>query len=134
MISRSVLLVRVSQCPWTRRILLFSLRALSNQSWIHISLSINTSFSLRNTQKSSVLSSTRILTSRLTPSIRLTTASRLRILSALPGTRWGQQNETLLDTYKSLIHSIIFCYVAQVWYPKTVTSKVINVFKSQNST
>ena len=44
-------------------------------------------------------------------------SGRNNILKALAGTSWGQQNETLLMTYKAVSRSIIN-YAAHVWSPQ----------------
>ena len=59
-------------------------------------------------------------------------ASRLRIMSALAGTRWGQHKETLLITYRALIRSIIL-YGSPVWYPNTSASSIRRLQSLQNS-
>ena len=41
---------------------------------------------------------------------------RINILRALTGTNWGQQKETIIITYRSLIQSL-FIYTAPIWYP-----------------
>ena len=43
-------------------------------------------------------------------------SSRIRLLKALAGTRWGQSKETLLLTYRSYIRPIL-SYAAPVWFP-----------------
>ena len=43
---------------------------------------------------------------------------RLNLLKQLTGTDWGQQKETILVTFKSLIGSLI-SYAAPVWFPNT---------------
>ena len=39
---------------------------------------------------------------------------RLSILKALAGTTWGQQKETLINTYKATIRSL-FTYASPIW-------------------
>ena len=58
--------------------------------------------------------------------------SRLKLLAALAGTRWGQQKETLAITYKSLIRSII-TYAAPIWYPNSSSSAIQRLQSIQNS-
>ena len=48
---------------------------------------------------------------------------RMNILNALGGTNWGQQNETILITYMSLIYSL-FMYAAQIWLPNASPSRI----------
>ena len=55
------------------------------------------------------------LISRITP--------RLNIIRALAGTSWGQQRETILITFKSLIRSLI-TYAAPIWYPNASPSNI----------
>ena len=59
-------------------------------------------------------------------------SSRLRLLSALAGTRWGQHKETLLTTYRGLIRSIIL-YAAPIWYPNTSRTSILRLQRIQNS-
>ena len=64
------------------------------------------------------------LISRATP--------RLNILRALAGTSWGQSKETLIITYKSLIHSL-FTYAAPTWFPNTSPSYIQKLQRIQNT-
>ena len=57
---------------------------------------------------------------------------RLNILRALAGTTWGQQKETLLITYKSLIRSLI-TYAAPIWFPNTSSTSISKLQRLQNS-
>ena len=57
---------------------------------------------------------------------------RINILKALTGTNWGQQKETILITYKSLIRSL-FMYAAPIWFPNTSPSLVQKLQTIQNS-
>ena len=47
--------------------------------------------------------------------------NRLNILRALAGTSWGQDKETLVTTFKSLISSILH-YACPIWFPNTSDS------------
>ena len=51
-------------------------------------------------------------------SIATRATDRLKIIKALAGTDWGQQKETIVLTFKSLIRSL-FTYAAPVWFPNT---------------
>ena len=64
------------------------------------------------------------LISRITP--------RLNIIRALAGTSWGQQRETILITFKSLIRSIV-TYAAPIWYPNASPSNIQKLQSLQNS-
>ena len=64
------------------------------------------------------------LISRITP--------RLNIMRALAGTSWGQQKETLIITYKSLIRSL-FTYAVPIWYPNTSPTNINKLQTLQNS-
>ena len=44
---------------------------------------------------------------------------RIYILKALTGTKWGQQKETILITYISLIRSLFFSYMQLLCFPNT---------------
>ena len=57
---------------------------------------------------------------------------RLNLLKQLTGTDWGQQKETILVTYKSLIDSLI-SYAAPVWFPNTSHSSIAKLQTIQNS-
>ena len=57
---------------------------------------------------------------------------RLTLLKALTGTSWGQQKETIIATYKSLIESI-FSYAAPVWYPNASRTSIQKLQTIQNS-
>ena len=43
---------------------------------------------------------------------------RINILKALTGTFWGEQKETILNTYISLIRSL-FMDASPIWFPNT---------------
>ena len=82
----------------------------------------------------------RILGVRLDPSFRFgpdiddlvrRAAPRLNVLKALTGTRWGQQKETIVITYKSLISSL-FTYCAPVWLPQVSNTNLHNLQIVQN--
>ena len=53
-------------------------------------------------------------------------------MRALAGTTWGQQVETLVITYKSLIRSL-FSYAAPVWFPNITTASLDKLQVVQNS-
>ena len=59
-------------------------------------------------------------------------SSRLNILRALAGTFWGQQKETLLITFKSLIRSL-FTYATPIWFPNASPSSIQKLQRIQNS-
>ena len=59
-------------------------------------------------------------------------APRLNILKALAGTKWGQQKETIIITFKSLIRSI-FTYAAPIWFPNSSPSAIKQLQTIQNS-
>ena len=48
---------------------------------------------------------------------------RLTLLKDLTGTTWGQQQETVIATYKALIDSL-FSYAAPTWYPNASNTSV----------
>ena len=56
----------------------------------------------------------------------------MNILKALAGTTWGQQAETMILTYKSLLRSILH-YAAPVWFPNVARSNVEKLQRVQNS-
>ena len=56
----------------------------------------------------------------------------INILKVLTGTNWGQQKETILIIYKSLIWSL-FMYAALIWFPNTSPSLVQKLQTIQNS-
>ena len=58
-------------------------------------------------------------------------SSRNNILKALAGTSWGQQNETLLMTYKAVGRSIIN-YAAPVWSTNLRDTNYRNIQYTQN--
>ena len=47
----------------------------------------------------------------------------INILKALAGTNWGQQKETILIAYMSLIKSL-FIYAAPIWFPVASSSLI----------
>ena len=57
---------------------------------------------------------------------------RLNILKLLTGTNWGQQKETILVTFKSLIGSL-FTYAAPIWYANTSFSSINRLQVIQNT-
>ena len=57
---------------------------------------------------------------------------RLNILRALAGTGWGQQKETIIITYKSIIRSL-FTYSCPIWFPNTAPSNIRKLLTIQNS-
>ena len=57
---------------------------------------------------------------------------RLNILKLLTGTNWGQQKESLLITFKSLIGSL-FTYAAPIWFPNISHSSTTRLQTIQNS-
>ena len=57
---------------------------------------------------------------------------RLNILKLLTGTDWGQQRETIVATFKSLIGSILN-YAAPVWFPNTSQTSINRLQIIQNS-
>ena len=56
----------------------------------------------------------------------------INILKALTGTNWGQQKETILITYNSLIRSL-FMYATPIWFSNTSPSIVQKLQTIQNS-
>ena len=56
---------------------------------------------------------------------------RLNILRALAGSNWGQQKETLLITFKSLIRSL-FTYAAPTWFPNASPTSINRLQTIQN--
>ena len=56
---------------------------------------------------------------------------RNNVLKALAGTNWGQQNETLLMTYKALERSIAN-YAAPVWSTNASESNIGKIQRAQN--
>ena len=58
---------------------------------------------------------------------------RLNILKLLTGTNWGQQKETILITFKSLIGSL-FTYAAPIWFTNTSPTSRTKLQTIQNST
>ena len=59
-------------------------------------------------------------------------APRTNILKALTGTRWGQQMETIVITYKSLIGSLL-TYLAPVWLPHISATNLQRLQVVQNN-
>ena len=59
-------------------------------------------------------------------------ATRTNVLRALTGTRWGQQMETIVITYKSLISSL-FTYLAPVWLPHISATNLQKLQVAQNN-
>ena len=57
---------------------------------------------------------------------------RLNILKLLTGTDWGQQKETILITFKSLVGSL-FTYAAPIWFPNISQSSLDKLQIVQNS-
>ena len=57
---------------------------------------------------------------------------RLNILKLLTGTDWGQQKETILSTFKSLVGSL-FTYAAPIWFANTSYSSINRLQVIQNS-
>jgi hypothetical protein len=57
---------------------------------------------------------------------------RNKILSALAGTKWGQQKETLLVTYRAIGRSVIN-YAAPVWTPMLADSHFARLQTAQNN-
>ena len=58
--------------------------------------------------------------------------SRLNILKSLAGTSWGQQKETTLITFKSLIKSL-FTYASPIWFPNSSPSSIAKLQIVQNA-
>ena len=58
--------------------------------------------------------------------------SRLNILRALAGTGWGQDKETLLTTFKSLISSVLH-YASPIWFPNTSNTALGKLQVIQNA-
>ena len=56
---------------------------------------------------------------------------RLNILKALAGSTWGQQKETIVLTYNSLIRSL-FTYACPIWFPNSSRSSVQRLQTIQN--
>jgi len=59
-------------------------------------------------------------------------ASRLQVMKALAGTSWGQDKETLLLTYNSIIKPIL-TYASPVWYPATSNTNITKLQTIQNN-
>ena len=57
---------------------------------------------------------------------------RINILKSLAGSNWGQQKETIVITFKSLIKSI-FTYAAPIWLPNASSSAIAKLQSIQNS-
>ena len=57
---------------------------------------------------------------------------RLKVMKALAGTTWGQDKETLLITYKSLIRSKID-FAAPVWVPNVKKTPIKRLQAIQNA-
>ena len=57
---------------------------------------------------------------------------RLNIIRALAGTNWGQQKETLLITFKSLIQSL-FTYACPIWFPNSKPTSLQRLQTLQNA-
>ena len=57
---------------------------------------------------------------------------RLNILKMLTGTSWGQQKETILITFKSLISSL-FTYASPIWFPNISASSINKLQVVQNA-
>merc|ERR1719376_1136123 len=57
---------------------------------------------------------------------------RLNILMLLTGTDWGQQKETIMATFKSLVGSIL-TYANPVWFPNTSETSISRLQVIQNS-
>ena len=57
--------------------------------------------------------------------------SRLQVMKALAGTSWGQDKETLLLTYNSIIKPIL-TYASPIWYPATSKTNIIKLQTIQN--
>ena len=55
---------------------------------------------------------------KLNAHVNVQALPRINILKALADTNLGQQKETILNTYKSLIRSL-FMYAAPIWFPNT---------------
>ena len=60
-----------------------------------------------------------------------TVSKRNNVLKALAGTNWGQQNETLLMTYKALGRSIA-TYAAPVWSINVSETNIGKIQHAQN--
>ena len=56
---------------------------------------------------------------------------RLNLLKALAGSTWGQQMETIVLTYKSLIRSL-FTYACPIWFPNSSRSSIQKLQSIQN--
>ena len=81
-----------------------------------------------------LLNNKHVLKSAHTKYIAERCSSRLRLLSALAGTRWGQHKETLLTTYKGLIKVLGILYAAPIWYPNMSRTSILRLQLIQNST
>ena len=57
---------------------------------------------------------------------------QLNLLRLLCGTNWGQQKETIVITFKSLIDSL-FTYAAPVWFPNAKSNSIKKLQVIQNS-
>ena len=60
------------------------------------------------------------------------TKPRVNILRLLCGTSWGQQNETILGTFKSLLGSL-FTYAAPICFPNTTQISINKLQVVKNS-
>ena len=58
-------------------------------------------------------------------------SSRLQVLKALAGTSWGQDKETIMLTFQSLIKPIL-SYAAPVWFPATCRTNIDRLQRVQN--
>ena len=64
-------------------------------------------------------------------SIAARASSRLQILKALAGTSWGQDKETIMLTFNSIIKPII-TYAAPIWFPNASRSSIERLQRIQN--
>ena len=62
-------------------------------------------------------------------SVSARATSRLQIMKAIAGTSWGQDKETLLLTYNSIIKPIL-TYASPIWYP-AISKTFTNINKLQ---
>ena len=59
-------------------------------------------------------------------------AKRVNTLTALSGTTWGQQKETLLNSYKAFVQ-LVLEYACRVWTPAAAPSTIEKLQKVQNA-
>ena len=64
-------------------------------------------------------------------SVAAKASGRLQVMKAITGTSWGQDKETLLLTYNSIIKPIL-SYASPIWYPATSRTNIAKLQIIQN--